>query len=251
MKYGTSSLDSLANDSSFVASHSLALANLLPNTEYHYKVSSTDPSGNGPQETGTLSFTTPGTPIVTTEPATSMTANSATLNGTVNPNGVNANYYFQYGQSASYGLRTSATDVLSNSDTVSVNVIVTGLEAGTEYHSRLVGVSSAGTSYGGNRSFKTDYASVVFVNREDGTCGRRNPCCTSIQAAIDAASTGTAIKITGGTYTEPFTLNEPKRLTLSGRWNNEFTEQTADTTKIKAPTTTQGSLILQNMNIIP
>ena len=251
VKYGTSSLDSLANDSSFVASHSLALANLLPNTEYHYKVSSTDPSGNGPQETGTLSFTTPGTPIVTTEPATSMTANSATLNGTVNPNGVNANYYFQYGQSASYGLRTSATDVLSNSDTVSVNVIVTGLEAGTEYHSRLVGVSSAGTSYGGNRSFKTDYASVVFVNREDGTCGRRNPCCTSIQAAIDAASTGTAIKITGGTYTEPFTLNEPKRLTLSGRWNNEFTEQTASTTKIKAPTTTQGSLILQNMNIIP
>jgi len=95
------------------------------------------------------------------------------------------------------------------------------------------------------------YASVIFVNKDDNTCGGNSPCYTTIQAAIDAADTGTAIRIAGGTYTESFELNESKLLTLSGRWNDGFTDQTGDTTVIKTPRATKGSLTLQNVNIRP
>jgi hypothetical protein len=65
------------------------------------------------------------------------------------------------------------------------------------------------------------------------------------------ADTGLEIRIAGGTYTESFELNAPKLLSLSGRWNDRFTDQTGDATIIKAPKAAQGSLTLQNVNIVP
>ena len=177
--------------------------------------------------------------------------NSAILNGTVDPNGVSAEYYFQYGRSTNYGSTTTTASPGNESDVVSVSESITGLTPGADYHFRIVGSSSAGTSYGSHQHFRTAYASAVFVNKNDDTCGRKSPCCTTIQAAIDQAATGVEIRIAGGTYTETFELNAPKLLTLSGRWNDAFTDQTGEVTIINAPKAGQGSLMLQNVNIIP
>ena len=40
-------------------------------------------------------------------------------------------------------------------------------------------------------------------------------------------------------------------MTISGRWNDGFAEQTGEATTIKAPKAPQGSLTLQNVNIVP
>ncbi len=85
----------------------------------------------------------------------------------------------------------------------------------------------------------------------DGNCGVKSPCYSSIQAAIDAASTGSALLIAEGTYTEAITLNESKTLTLQGGWDTSFTTQTSNTTIIKAPKVNQGSLTLQMVTIRP
>lgn len=85
----------------------------------------------------------------------------------------------------------------------------------------------------------------------DGDCGVKSPCYSSIQAAIDAASTGSTILIADGTYTEAITLNESKTLTLQGGWDSSFSTQTSNTTFIKAPKVTQGSLTLQMVTIKP
>ena len=85
----------------------------------------------------------------------------------------------------------------------------------------------------------------------DGDCGGKNPCYSTIQAAIDAADTGVSIRIAGGTYAEAFELKTSKVLTLSGKWNDGFTGQTGDATVIKAPKAGTGSLTLQNVNIRP
>jgi len=87
--------------------------------------------------------------------------------------------------------------------------------------------------------------SVIFVSQYDDTCSNHSPCCTSIQAAIDTANTGTAIKIAQGFYDESFVLNESKSLTLEGGWDSSFSTQTSNTTFIKTPKATQGSLTLQ------
>jgi hypothetical protein len=45
-------------------------------------------------------------PGAVTQPATDVTATSATLNGTVSPNGEDTTYYFQYGTTTEYGTQT-------------------------------------------------------------------------------------------------------------------------------------------------
>jgi hypothetical protein len=93
-------------------------------------------------------------------------------------------------------------------------------------------------------SIRTD----IYVSK-DGVCGGKTPCETSIQTAVSTAATGTVIRIAQGTYDEPIVLNESKRLTLQGGWDSSFTTQTANTTFIKAPIVTAGSLTFQMVTI--
>src|SRR5260370_40764507 len=44
-----------------------------------------------------------GPPVVTTNPATNIASFSATLNGSLNPNGLPTTVYFEYGPTTSYG----------------------------------------------------------------------------------------------------------------------------------------------------
>jgi len=96
-----------------------------------------------------------GAPVVTTGSATPVASKSATLTGTVNPNGLTTTYYFEYGKDTSYGNSSSQTDAGSGIDDVSVSVKITGLGDRTVYHFRLVAINSAGTAYGEDMTFKT------------------------------------------------------------------------------------------------
>jgi hypothetical protein len=83
----------------------------------------------------------------------------ATLKGAVNPNGKDTHYYFQYGETTSYGLSTPAppgTDADSGTSEVSVSATATGLTGdATTYHYRLVATNAGGTTYGSDQSFQT------------------------------------------------------------------------------------------------
>jgi hypothetical protein len=102
------------------------------------------------------SIVTPTAPTVNTDSASSLTSSSATLNGTLNPNGLGTTYYFEYG--TSYGSTTTETDAGSGTDDVSVSADITGLNAETTYHFRLVATNSAGTTEGSDRTFTTSEA---------------------------------------------------------------------------------------------
>jgi len=66
-----------------VTSHSLTITNLQPSTTYYVKANSTDPSGNGPTTSGTISFTT--SPVDVTPPTiTEFTVPASTATLTVN-----------------------------------------------------------------------------------------------------------------------------------------------------------------------
>jgi hypothetical protein len=93
-------------------------------------------------------------------------------------------------------------------------------------------------------------ALFVYVDKE-GSCGGKNPCFSSIQAAIDAVGTGIIIRIAQGNYPESIALNASKSLILQGGFNSTFTAQTPNTTFIKAPKAPQGSLTLQMVTVKP
>lgn len=96
-----------------------------------------------------------GAPAATTLAATGVGATTATLNGTVSPNGNDTTFSFQYGTTAEYGSVTSTQGPISGNGDRSVSADVTGLTASTTYHFRLVATNSAGTVYGADMTFTT------------------------------------------------------------------------------------------------
>ncbi len=113
---------------------------------------------------------------MTTEPATNVTGTGATLNGSVNPNGAETKYYFQYGPTSSYGTTTPEVSAGSGTSNVRVHQVITGLSPGS-YHFRIVASNGTGTSYGFDWSFGTPPTySSAFGSFGSGSGQFREPC---------------------------------------------------------------------------
>jgi Fibronectin type III domain len=94
-------------------------------------------------------------PIVAGTTANSITASTAVLRATVNPNERDTSYRFEYGTSLAYGSATALTYAGDSNAAAPVSVTVTGLEPSTTYHFRVVATSDKGTTRGPDRTFTT------------------------------------------------------------------------------------------------
>lgn len=131
----TNSTPSAAGPSSGSATESYNLTGLSGYTTYYYEIVVSD-SYNNPVTGGVKSFETTGTPTVATEPATDVTATSATLNGQLNPEGVSASCTFFWNTTKSTsGAHSTAcsTSPSSSMSAISESADVTGLNAGKNY----------------------------------------------------------------------------------------------------------------------
>jgi len=114
----------------------------------------------GSRQTKIASFKFGNAPSVSTLAATNVTAVAATLNGTVNPNGLATTYYFQWGLNTNYGNTTTTGSAGSGTVNVNVNAKISGLASGIPVHFRLVAVNSDGTANGNDMTL-TPGAAVV------------------------------------------------------------------------------------------
>lgn len=94
-------------------------------------------------------------PLVQTGNAANIAQNSATLTGTINPNGYPTNYYFEYGPTLSFGQTTGTQSVGSGSNTISVSAQIYSLNSNTLYYYRLVAQGLTGNAVGQILSFTT------------------------------------------------------------------------------------------------
>jgi hypothetical protein len=94
-------------------------------------------------------------PSATSGSPSSVGESSATVNGTVNPNGQSTTYYFRYGTTTSYGLQTTPAGAGSGTGMVAVHAALDGLSPNTTYHYQLVATSSAGTTNGADETLTT------------------------------------------------------------------------------------------------
>ncbi len=132
------------------------ISDLSPKTTYHYRVVAA--SENGTTKGDDLTFTTQSLPL----PASSSIAisnlapTSATLVGTVNPNGQSTNIIFEYGLTTNYGktITASQSPVIGNANTI-VNANISGLIEKMTYHYRIVATSAAGSVQSNDMTFTT------------------------------------------------------------------------------------------------
>jgi hypothetical protein len=131
---------------------------LSPGTKYYFRISAINSEGKSAKPGTILSFTTTSTkpPVITTEEASDVLTTSATLNGSVNPEGAETTYEFEYGTTTSYEKKSEQGKVASGFGAQKVNKSVAGLAPGTTYHYRIVAKSSHGTATpGADKTFKT------------------------------------------------------------------------------------------------
>ncbi len=108
-------------------------------------------------------------PTATTEAATGIQQTEATLHASVNPNGPEAEYYFEYGTTTSYGSSTNRGHVGYGTKAVAESATIIGLKPGTTYHYRIV-ASSPGVTVEGSDQILTTLVepNVFFVDANHG-----------------------------------------------------------------------------------
>jgi hypothetical protein len=140
---------------------------LLAGTYIVYAIA-VDPAGNASTQTTTLTITSGNsnqTPTVATSAASNVTTNAATLNGSLNPNGLSAVAQFEYGLTTSYGTVISLSGTFTGNNTVVVSTNLTGLTPATAYHFRLDATNASGLTLGSDQTFTTATNLVPVTNQ--------------------------------------------------------------------------------------
>jgi endonuclease/exonuclease/phosphatase family metal-dependent hydrolase len=134
----------------------------------------------------------PGAPYVAAQSAFGLASTTATLGGTLNPNGFETSWHVELGTTAAYGATSLSQTLSAGIANVNVAFQLTGLTPGTTYHFHFVAGNSAGPSNGPDRMFTT----ATFVDSDgDGlpndweTTNGFNPSLAS-DAALDADGDG-------------------------------------------------------------
>jgi phosphodiesterase/alkaline phosphatase D-like protein len=136
--YGVNSVEHSAGSGTKSVSVSTTASGLIPGTAYHYRLVATN--GSGVTAGADHTFTTTGNPppTVATGPASGVGKNAATVTAVIGPNKQATTWFFQYGTSSAYGSQTIAQTVPAGTVPVTVSAPISGLEARTIFHYRIV-----------------------------------------------------------------------------------------------------------------
>ncbi|MDP1621234.1 MAG: T9SS type A sorting domain-containing protein [Bacteroidales bacterium] len=102
-------------------------------------------------------------PVAVTNPATSVTTTTASLNGTVNARLTPTTVTFEYGLTAAYGTSVAGTPgVVTGNAATPITAGITGLLPDMTYHYRINGVNGNGTANGEDMTFVTTLPSPTI-----------------------------------------------------------------------------------------
>ena len=133
---------------------SATLSGLKPSTTYFFRIVGEDENGSN---VGVIRQFTTQTAVedVSTGPVTDLKPEGATLTGGLKPGGLQTHYLFEWGTTGAYGNSTPATSAGSGKAAVSVEAALTGLQANTVYHYRIVAENELGLTRGEDRTAMT------------------------------------------------------------------------------------------------
>jgi hypothetical protein len=137
---------------------SLPVTGLTPGTTYHYRVTAKNGTGTTPGADKEFKTEAPAAPVAETKAASEVASTTATLNGSVNPKGVETkSCTFEYGTSLPSAKTAPCVPAPGKGEApVAVSAKVTGLTASTTYKYKLIDESTESKkAEGAEQSFKT------------------------------------------------------------------------------------------------
>ncbi len=134
------------------------IANLKPYTTYHCRLVAHNAYGTTDGADG--EFMTYGPLVLEGQSFEKVGSIDATVRAVFDPRGLRgttlaSTYYFEYGPTAEYGLRTQETSVGAGKGTVAALAHLNGLQSDAEYHFRIVATDARGTVDGPDATFTT------------------------------------------------------------------------------------------------
>ncbi len=191
-----------------------SIAGLTPGTRYHYRLVATSKFGTS---TGAdRAFTTTGHPpaAAVTGAPTAVGKTTVTLTGTVNPNGEDTAWTFQYGPTTAYGQQASGGFLKASSAAQTVVSTLTGLAPGTLFHYRLIALhGSSVISTGADETFFTEPSPTPVPRVRAHTSpghARHRPYVFTTRASISHPSyIPASLTCTGNAFVEFFLGNHP------------------------------------------
>ena len=97
----------------------------------------------------------PQLPSAATGGVSARTSSSATIAGSVDPDGLQTGYLVEFGKTTSYGHSSAITSAGAGQSNLAVLATVNALRPRTLYHYRVVAINAAGTAVGADRTFRT------------------------------------------------------------------------------------------------
>src|SRR5205085_1350178 len=151
-------------------------------------------------------------PTATTGPVTSVGPTTATVSGSVNPNGSATSWFVEFGTTTSYGSKTAAVNAGSGTSPTTISATLTRLTPGTSYHYRVVATSSAGTSRGADGLLTTSAAPQAST----GAAGSVTPTSATLTGTVNPSGRATTWFFEYGTSTSYGTKTAAKNVGSSG-----------------------------------
>ena len=138
-------------------------------------------------------------PTVITSAATSVTSNTAVLNGMVTANFASTTVTFNWGLTPAYGNTVTATpSTVTGTTPTPVVFNLSGLIPGTTYHFRASGVNIAGTMNGADFSFTTALATPDVLTTVASNVGNTS---AQINGSVNANNASTTVSFEWGLTT--------------------------------------------------
>ncbi len=180
--YGASApCSSLPGSGTSPVAVSAEVSSLSANTMYYFRIAAVNAEGTSYGSEEAFS-SLPNSPAVITGAASSVTATTAMLHATVDPEGGEVSACeFEYGTSPSFGASVPCASLPgSGSSPVAVSAEVSGLSADTSYYFRIVATNAGGTSYGAEETFETPFKAPTVVTGSASSLGQ-------VSATLNAA----------------------------------------------------------------
>lgn len=199
--YGQATTETSAGAGSSARTATATLNGLAVSTPYHVRVVATNATGTTVGPDRIFTTTAPGAPIATSEAATGVGPDTATLNAVVNQApGATTTYHFDWGTTASYDRRipVSEASVASDGSDHAVAQDLTGLQPNTTYHFRVVAITGSQATTGDDETFTTD---AVLPNATTASAGAVSGGSATLSGTVDPMNSPTTYRFQWGETT--------------------------------------------------